>query len=70
MEISFEIDGTCETCKQGLEHRESLKKQNKKAYGTYERGKSKAIPAIVLRPDYNAYGNLTHWHIEREGFER
>ena len=70
MEIN--IDESCKHCKKGLMYLKKLNKQNKKAYMNFilhpipksdEEFKKRRIKGIVLSPDYNSSGHLTHFHI-------
>ncbi len=80
-EIKINIDDDCKHCKEGLKYLEKLQKRNKNAYmGVIlnpisrfikrgrDLGEEDRIKGIILRPDYNALGFLTHFHIEKEGF--
>lgn len=63
MELKFNIDENCDHCKQGIAYFKSLHKQNKKAYANLNLETKKLINTIVLSPDYNCSGHLTHFHI-------
>lgn len=79
MEIKIQIDESCKHCKDGLKYFRKLHKQNKKAYGGYilhpisrlikekrDLGEKDRIKGILLTPDYNSAGHLTHFHIRKE----
>lgn len=79
MEIKIQIDESCKHCKKGLTYLKKLYKQNKNAYGCYilhpvsrfikekrDLGKQDRIKGIILIPDYNSHGYLTHFHIEKD----
>jgi len=81
-EIKIQIDETCKHCKKGLIYLKKLYKRNKNAYGTFilhpisklikekrDLGEQDRIKGIILRPDYNSEGYLTHFHIEEEKHE-
>lgn len=58
----------CEHCLEAFKKLEELEwKQNKEAYrSTYYKGKLKGKRPwfAVVMPDYNAWGNITHFHLE------
>ena len=71
MEIKIKIDSSCKHCKAGLVYFKKLHKQNKNAYLGYKikpnsKGEQEAINGIVLTPDYNSCGHLTHFHIRKQ----
>ncbi len=75
MEIKIEIDDSCKHCKIGLRYLNKLYKQNKKAYMGFiihpapksdKEMMENKIPEIILTPDYNASGHLTHFHIRKQ----
>ena len=79
MEIKIQIDDTWKLCKKGLKYLEKLYKRNKNAYAGYilhpisrfikrgtDLGEEDRIKGLMLRPDYNSHGHLTHFHIEKE----
>jgi len=76
-EIKIQIDESCNHCKKGLAYLKKLYQRNKNAYGTFilhpisrlikekrDLGEQDRIKGIILRPDYNSEGHLTHFHIE------
>lgn len=80
MEIKIQINEGCKHCKEALKYFDKLHKQNKKAYAGYilhpiskfvkrgrDLGEEDRIKGLLLRPDYNSLGHLTHFHIEKEG---
>ena len=82
-EIKIQIDESCKHCKKGLAYLKKLYKRNKNAYGTFilhpisrlikekrDLGEQDRIKGIILRPDYNSEGHLTHFHIEEEKDEQ
>lgn len=73
--IEIQIDDSCKLCKEGLKYFRKLHKQNKKAYMNVEihpTPKSdedlmkRIIWGLILTPDYNSAGHLTHFHIRKE----
>lgn len=68
--IKFNLDPNCKICKESIELYENYIKnvvQRKKRYGTsFSEGNREFIKPIVIRPDYNSAGYLTHWHIDTE----
>lgn len=82
-EIKIQINESCKHCKKGLAYLKKLYKQNKNAYGNFilypvsrlikekrDLGEQDRIKGIILRPDYNSEGHLTHFHIEEEKHEK
>ena len=78
-EIKIQINESCKYCKKGLTYLKKLYKRNKNAYGTFilhpisrlikekrDLGEQDRIKGLILRPDYNSEGHLTHFHIEEE----
>ena len=71
-EIKIQIDESCNSCKKGLIYLEKLYKKNKNVYGNFvfnpvsKKVKNKRINGIVLTPDYNSEGHLTHFHIKEQ----
>jgi len=85
MEITINIDEHCKHCKEALKYLKKLYKRNKKAYMNYilspvsrflkekrDIGEQDRIRSLILSPDYNSEGYLTHFHlnIEEELTER
>jgi len=75
MEIKVEVNNSCKNCKNGLAYLKKLYKQNKNAYMSFtlhplpksdEELMKRKIKGILLIPDYNSSGHLTHFHIEKE----
>ena len=75
MEVKIEIDDSCKHCKKGLAYFKLLHKQNKNNYMGIkllpfvkkdEDLVKRIITPIVLRPNYNSAGHLTHFHIEKQ----
>ena len=75
MEVKIEIDDSCKHCKSGLAYLKKLYRQNKNAYMGFiihptpksdKEMMEKKIKGIVLTPDYNSEGHLTHFHIEKQ----
>jgi len=79
MEIKIQIDENCKFCKKGLAYLKKLYKRNKRAYGNFilhpvsrfikekrDLGEQDRIKGIILSPDYNSKGYLTHFHIEKD----
>lgn len=78
-ELKFEINEKCKHCKDNLKYLKKILKRNKKAYGSFilhpisrfikrgrDLGEEDRILGIILRPDYNSEGHLTHFHIQKE----
>ena len=75
MEIKIEIDDTCKHCKSGLNYFKKLNKQNKdnymgiKLFPVVHKDEDlikRILKGIVLTPNYNSCGHLTHFHIEKQ----
>ena len=75
MELKFEIDESCKMCRKTLKHWKLLHKRNRNAYGgfvinlhpkTDKELYENRVDGIILRPDYNYMGYLTHFHIVSE----
>lgn len=64
--IILEIDNSCEECQKALRRISAWQKQHLNHYGSVCKKTGKFIKGIVLRLDYNAFGNRTHYHIENE----
>ena len=64
--IKFEIDSECRYCKEGLKYLKELEKRHPDCYASMNIKTHQYLPSLILRPDYNASGYLTHWHIEKE----
>ena len=66
MILKLEIDKSCNECKQGLQLVKfyTQQKSNKNFYGGYNFKTSKLLKKLIVTPDFNSCGNLTHWHIE------
>ena len=78
-EIKILVDDQCSHCKMGLAYLKKLYERNKKAYGGFilppvsqlikekrDLNEKDRIKGIVLTPDYNSEGHLTHFHIRRQ----
>lgn len=78
-QITINIDESCKHCKEALKYFEELHKQNKKAYGSFilhpvsrfikekrDLGEQDRIKGLLLTPDYNSEGHLTHFHLNIE----
>jgi len=64
--ITLMIDDSCEDCQRALHRMINWDKHQKVYYGSVNKKMGKFIKGVILRPDYNAYGNRTHYHIEAE----
>ena len=63
LEMSFDTD--CSRCAKALKLMEHLEKKTfKKYYGAKNLTTGTLLRGFVLRPDFNASGYLTHWHVE------
>lgn len=62
MEIKIDIDDNCKFCKEALKYLNSLYRRRKGAYMHFTKD-FKLINGLVLSPDYNSEGHLTHFHI-------
>lgn len=82
-EIKIIINDDCKHCKEGLAYLKKIYKRNKKAYGSFilypvsrlikerrDLGEQDRIKGILLIPDYNSFGYLTHFHIEKQKCQR
>lgn len=59
------IDKYCEICQKELEKLNEIQTHRDGVYMNYDRVKKKNLRTkIIFTPDYNASGNLTHWHIQ------
>jgi hypothetical protein len=65
-QIRIDIDESCEYCNRGLAYLKELKKHHPGCYGTRILDTGKYVPGLLLLPDYNSFGILTHFHIKRE----
>jgi len=72
MKIEINTDDSCKFCKEGIKHLKKLWKRNRDAYACYilhplpktdKDFLGRKIKGIVLTPDYNTEGHLTHWHV-------
>lgn len=79
MELKIQIDESCKHCKKSLSYLKKLYRRNKKAYGDFilhpiskfikrgrDLGEEDRIKGLILRPDYNSEGYLTHFHLKEE----
>jgi hypothetical protein len=64
MEIKIFVSD-CKLCKAGIKYFKSLYNQNKKIYAHFNMEDYTLIDGILLTPDYNCAGHLTHCHIAR-----
>lgn len=77
--LNIKIDLNCEHCKKALKYYKKLLKRNKNAYGPFilhsisrfikekrDLGEQDRIKGLILIPDYNSNGYLTHFHIQIE----
>jgi len=66
MAITIDIDENCASCQDGLSYFEELQYRHERHYGSLNLDTQKRLPGILLTPDYNSFGILTHFHIKRE----
>ena len=59
--MEFIIDENCEICQKGLDRMAEIK--SLKNCWSGQDGKGKPIKGVILTPDFNRHGVLTHWHI-------
>ncbi len=60
--ITIDVNENCALCKQALAQFDGWLGRHRGRYmGKDEQGNS--IPGVVLTPDYNASGFLTHYHL-------
>lgn len=65
--LSINIDDSCNHCKKGLKYLQKLFKKNRNAYGNMILiGTAQEIKGLIISPDYNSKGYLTHFHIRKE----
>lgn len=62
--IKISIDDSCKFCKETLKYFDNLYKRRKGAYMHFTKD-FKVIEGIVITPDYNSEGYLTHFHINK-----
>jgi len=65
MKIEIWLDKDCKLCKDGIKYFKKLHKQNKEVYMHYNIKTFSPIDSILLTPDFNSEGHLTHFHIGR-----
>lgn len=75
MEVKIQISESCKKCKEAFKYFKKLHRQNKKAYGGFiikptpksdKEFMSNRIRGLILTPDYNSGGHLTHFHMSIE----
>jgi hypothetical protein len=66
VELKFDVQKDCPVCKTGLARMRALLKKHPAYYGTHNVNDGACIKGLVIRPDYNSFGNPTGWHIEPE----
>jgi hypothetical protein len=64
MEMNITIDENCKHCKKSLKYLKSLYKLNKSYYANRNMKDFTLIDGLILIPDYNSQGHLTHFHLE------
>jgi len=69
LNINLDLQTTCSFCKQGIKYFKELLRRHKECYGSYNIEKKYYLKSLILRPDYNSGGYLTHWHIEIDNSE-
>lgn len=69
MEIKINIDESCSNCKEAMKWFKELQKRHKDCYMNMDMKTFKRIDGIILIPDYNSEGYLTHFHIQRADLE-
>jgi hypothetical protein len=65
MELKIQINNNCEECLSGLRYFNSLRKKHKNHYINMNLKTYLYLENVILTPDYNSCGNLTHFHISR-----
>lgn len=65
MEISITINEGCEHCKKALKYFKFLEKKHLNFYANMNLENYEFIDPMILSPDFNSCGHLTHFHIER-----
>jgi len=66
-DVCFSVDESCEHCMkelQKLRRLEGTRKPNRYA-GVNLKTNRVHRAKVILVPDYNAYGFVTHWHIKK-----
>lgn len=69
MEINISINEGCKHCKKALKYFEFLKKKHPELYANMNMKSYEFIEPMVLSPDFNSCGYLTHFHIEKANVE-
>lgn len=65
MEIKIQVSENCEICKEGLKFFKELNKRHPDYYANMNIKNYELIEPILLIPDYNCMGYLTHFHIAK-----
>jgi hypothetical protein len=63
MKIEIEINESCKNCKKELKYFKLLQKRHKSFYANMDMKTYKLLTGILLNPDFNSEGYLTHFHI-------
>lgn len=69
MKIEIEINESCKICKKELKYFKLLQKRHKGFYANMDMKTYKLLNGIILSPDYNSEGYLTHFHITQASKE-
>ncbi len=64
--LKLRIDNDCQDCQKALRRIDHWNGHTKNYYGSVNKKTGEFIKGVVLRPDYNASGNRTHYHVEIE----
>ncbi len=64
--ITFSIDNSCQDCQKALRRVTNWDRHTERYYGSVNKKTGKFIKGVIIRPDYNASGHRTHYHIENE----
>ena len=65
MDIKVNLDESCKNCKIGLKYFKELHKRHKNHYAFLNMKSYMPIASILITPDYNCSGHLTHFHISK-----
>lgn len=61
--ISFQLDVSCENCKEGIETMRRMSVRNKDFYANRNQKTGEVLKGMNITPDFNASGIVTHYHI-------
>lgn len=64
--IKIWLDPDCTFCQKVYQYFRELEQQHPNHYCDQDMKSGKHLLGIILRPDYNSCGHLTHWHLTKE----